>query len=153
MEAQLVRLVKARELIMQKVLDLQERERPRVGLLGASFDTGNLGVGALAAASIKCVLRRWPEAEIFIVGSYVIDAPVIHNSLPIIKLGEDFHKAYCYMQKKMGSTTSSHDIGRRYYAVGCAFEEETFEAVVSPRQENRLPAIENPSIESGSIGL
>src|SRR4051812_6392992 len=34
--------------------------------MGASFETGNMGVGALAAGAIKCIHNQWPEAEIFI---------------------------------------------------------------------------------------
>jgi polysaccharide pyruvyl transferase WcaK-like protein len=46
------------------------RHKPvRIGLLGASFDTGNMGVSALAESSIKLILNRWPEAEIILLGS------------------------------------------------------------------------------------
>jgi colanic acid/amylovoran biosynthesis protein len=38
----------------------------RVCILGASFDTNNLGVGALAESSIRCVVSRWPDAEIIL---------------------------------------------------------------------------------------
>jgi len=41
----------------------------KVCLLGASFDTGNLGVSALAESSIKIILNRWPGAEIILIGS------------------------------------------------------------------------------------
>lgn len=41
----------------------------KIGLLGASFDTGNMGVSALAESSIKCILNRWPDAEIILMGS------------------------------------------------------------------------------------
>ena len=41
----------------------------KICLLGASFDTCNMGVSALAAASIKCILNRWPEAEVVLLGS------------------------------------------------------------------------------------
>lgn len=41
----------------------------RIGLLGASFDTGNMGVNALAESAIKCILHRWPDAEITLLGS------------------------------------------------------------------------------------
>lgn len=37
-------------------------------LLGASFDTGNLGVGALAWSSVKVTRERWPDAEIVMAG-------------------------------------------------------------------------------------
>jgi len=39
----------------------------RIGLLGASFDTGNMGVSALAESSIKCIIHRWPDAEILLI--------------------------------------------------------------------------------------
>ncbi len=41
----------------------------RFGLLGASFDTGNMGVAALAEASIKVILNRWPDAEVALLDS------------------------------------------------------------------------------------
>ncbi len=37
-------------------------------LLGASFQTGNLGVSALAESSIKLILSRWPDAQITLLG-------------------------------------------------------------------------------------
>jgi len=40
----------------------------KVCLLGASFDTGNLGVSALAESSIKLIRRRWPNARIILWG-------------------------------------------------------------------------------------
>ncbi len=41
----------------------------KVCLLGASFDTGNLGVSALAESSIKVILHRWPDAEVTLLGT------------------------------------------------------------------------------------
>ena len=41
----------------------------RVGLLGASFDTGNLGVNALAESGIKCILHQWPDAKVDLLAS------------------------------------------------------------------------------------
>jgi colanic acid/amylovoran biosynthesis protein len=41
-------------------------EPSSIGLIGASFETGNMGVGALAAGSIRCLHTRWPQAKIFI---------------------------------------------------------------------------------------
>ena len=37
-------------------------------LLGASFNTGNLGVNALAWSSIKLILTQWPQAEVVLLG-------------------------------------------------------------------------------------
>ncbi len=43
--------------------------RPKICLLGASLDSGNMGVSALANASVKCILHRWPQAEITLLGN------------------------------------------------------------------------------------
>ena len=39
-----------------------------IAVLGASFNTGNLGVSALAASTILLIKQRWPDAQIFILG-------------------------------------------------------------------------------------
>ena len=38
----------------------------KIALLGTSLGNPNRGVGALSEASIKCILNRWPEAEIIL---------------------------------------------------------------------------------------
>jgi len=48
---------------------MTEKENMKICLLGASFDTGNLGVNALAESSIKIILKRWPDAEIVLLGT------------------------------------------------------------------------------------
>src|SRR3972149_11769993 len=49
----------------QRPEQLEMKRGPnKVMLLGASFGTRNMGVGALAAGAIKCVRSAWPEAEI-----------------------------------------------------------------------------------------
>jgi len=45
-----------------------EEENMTVGVLGASFDTGNLGVSALTECTIKCVLKQWNNAEVKLLG-------------------------------------------------------------------------------------
>ena len=37
-------------------------------LMGASFSTGNMGLSALAAGSITCILHKFPDAEISLLG-------------------------------------------------------------------------------------
>ena len=49
--------------------DSSIKKNVKICLLGANFDTGNLGVAALAEASIKCILHRWPDAEVTLLGS------------------------------------------------------------------------------------
>lgn len=68
------------------------KKNMKICLLGASFDTGNMGVNALAESSIKIILNRWPEAEIVLLGSgltpqeqnlSVLDRQVVLKTLPI----------------------------------------------------------------------
>jgi hypothetical protein len=40
-----------------------------IGLLGASFDTGNMGVNAIAESTIKFIPNRWPHARIILLDS------------------------------------------------------------------------------------
>jgi len=48
----------------------ETRHEPmRIGLLGASFDTGNMGVSALAESTMKIILNRWPDAEVALLDS------------------------------------------------------------------------------------
>jgi polysaccharide pyruvyl transferase WcaK-like protein len=47
----------------------KQKENVKICLLGASFDTGNMGVSALAESSIKVILNKWPDAEIVLLGS------------------------------------------------------------------------------------
>lgn len=46
-----------------------EHKPMRIGLLGASFDSGNMGVSALAESSIKIIVNRWPNAKVILLGS------------------------------------------------------------------------------------
>jgi polysaccharide pyruvyl transferase WcaK-like protein len=45
------------------------RKKTKVALLGASFDTCNMGVSALAAGGVKCIFRKWPDAEVIFLGA------------------------------------------------------------------------------------
>lgn len=40
-------------------------EKLKIGILGASFDTDNMGVGALAAGTVSSILHVYPQAEVF----------------------------------------------------------------------------------------
>ncbi|MBC8471333.1 MAG: hypothetical protein H8D56_17870, partial [Planctomycetes bacterium] len=45
-----------------------KKNSKKICLLGAKFDTGNLGVSALAESSIKCIINEWPDAEVTVLG-------------------------------------------------------------------------------------
>jgi colanic acid/amylovoran biosynthesis protein len=62
---------------------LHDSVQTRIGLIGASFDTGNMGVGALAAGAIRCIHNQWPDAEIFILDY------AKNNSFHQIRLGDE----------------------------------------------------------------
>lgn len=51
-----------------------------VCLIGASFDTGNLGVSALAWSSIKLIKSKWPHARIIIIGGSRVPAQYTFSS-------------------------------------------------------------------------
>jgi len=50
-----------------------EKKHTKICLLGVSFDTGNMGVSALAESSIKIIVNRWPDAEVTLLGTGVTD--------------------------------------------------------------------------------
>jgi len=51
-----------------------EKKYMQICLLGASFDTGNMGVSALAESSIKVIFNRWPDAEVILLGMGLIES-------------------------------------------------------------------------------
>ena len=61
--------------------EMNKQNRLRIVLLGASLDTGNMGVNVLANASVKCVASCFPTAEISFL-DYAKD-PSVH----VIRLG------------------------------------------------------------------
>ena len=40
--------------------------QPKIWLLGASLETTNMGLSALAESTLKCIFTRWPNAEVVI---------------------------------------------------------------------------------------
>ena len=46
-------------------MQLIDSRNPKVCVLGATFETSNMGVGALAAGTVRCVLHQWPDADVF----------------------------------------------------------------------------------------
>ena len=45
------------------------KTKVRIGLLGATLGSSNMGVRALAESALKCIVNRWPEAEITLLGT------------------------------------------------------------------------------------
>jgi colanic acid/amylovoran biosynthesis protein len=64
----------------------------KIGLLGVSFETQNLGVSALTAGTIQCILHRWPRAEIFILDygetgrTYTLQVGDRQVSIPLVNM-------------------------------------------------------------------
>lgn len=65
-------------------------------LLGATFSTSNMGVGALTAGTIKCILHRFPGAEIFLLDygkeKQIYDFQLDNRVVPIQLLNMRFSK-------------------------------------------------------------
>ena len=53
---------------------------PTICILGATFSTNNMGVSALAAGAIACLLRRFPDASLFFL-DYAKNAGIEHFQL------------------------------------------------------------------------
>jgi polysaccharide pyruvyl transferase WcaK-like protein len=74
-----------------------ENHKPDVILLGASLDTGNLGVSALLAATVKCIRMQQPRASIWLLeGTRVPREDVLRlaggETVPLRKVGVRCHK-------------------------------------------------------------
>lgn len=65
-------------------------------LLGATFSTSNMGVGALTAGTIKCILHQFPDAEIFLLDygkeKQTYDFQIDNRVIPIQLLSMRFSK-------------------------------------------------------------
>jgi polysaccharide pyruvyl transferase WcaK-like protein len=65
-------------------------------ILGAGFDTGNLGVSALAAGAIKCALSRFPNAQVSLLDygkeSKVYSLPINAQSVSVPLINIRFSK-------------------------------------------------------------
>jgi colanic acid/amylovoran biosynthesis protein len=52
-------------------LELEDHAAPpgavmKIGVLGATFETGNMGLGALAAGTIQCLRHRFPDVQVYL---------------------------------------------------------------------------------------
>src|SRR5687768_12571287 len=66
---------------------INRHKSPKVCILGATFNTGNMGVSMLAAGAIRCVLHRFPHADIMLLDyarkGYDFDFPHNGRLIPI----------------------------------------------------------------------
>src|SRR6266404_772681 len=64
----------------------------KVCLLGAAFDTGNMGVNALAVGTIRCLLQQYPQAEVFFLNYgklstvHTVNLPGRQVSVPLVNM-------------------------------------------------------------------
>ncbi len=73
-----------------------DNKKFKIGLLGATFSTGNMGVNALTAGAIQSIIHEEPEAQIFLLdyGHYptVFSLQLLHRTLSIPLLNMRFSK-------------------------------------------------------------
>ena len=62
-------------------------KKPRIIIIGASMNTGNLGVSALLASTVKCLLNMHPDAVI----SLLDGSPEPKVNLVKLKNGQVIH--------------------------------------------------------------
>src|SRR5579859_2893992 len=64
----------------------------KICIQGAAFDTNNMGVGALAVGTVRCILHAYPQAEIFFLNyekfstTYTIKFPDRQVSVPLVNM-------------------------------------------------------------------
>lgn len=75
---------------------MMQNSHKKVCLLGASFATDNMGVGAITAGAIQCILHRLPEAEIVLLDygkkEITYDFPFRGKIVPIQMINMRFSK-------------------------------------------------------------
>jgi polysaccharide pyruvyl transferase WcaK-like protein len=68
----------------------------KICLLGATFDTNNMGVSALTAGTIKCIIHQFPDAEIYLLDygkdTITYNLQIDHRSVPIQLINMRFSK-------------------------------------------------------------
>lgn len=73
-------VVSLNETMAQSASCVLRRCRPRICLMGASFETDNLGVNALTSGALAAVLAQYPDANLRIL-EYGINSPQYHFKL------------------------------------------------------------------------
>ncbi len=67
--------------------EFNQHKSPKICILGATFNTANMGVSMLAAGAIRCVLHRFPHADIMLLDyarkGYDFDFPHNDRLIPI----------------------------------------------------------------------
>lgn len=64
----------------------------KICLQGAAFDTGNMGVNALAVGTVRCILHSYPQAEVFFLNYekfstvYTLDFPDRQVAVPLVNM-------------------------------------------------------------------
>jgi polysaccharide pyruvyl transferase WcaK-like protein len=67
-------------------------EKPKICVLGAAFDSDNMGVRALAAGTIRCILHQYPQSEVFFLNYekfstvYSIKFPGQQVAVPLVNM-------------------------------------------------------------------
>lgn len=59
---------------LQMPMNANNTNRIKICLIGASFETWNMGVSALAEAAVQCIIQQWPDAEILVLGGKPLKA-------------------------------------------------------------------------------
>ena len=80
---------------------MPSKKQIRIAVLGASLETGNLGVAALATGTIKCILSQYPYAKISLldyghkpsVHTLRIDGQDVHLPLVNLRFSKKFYLA------------------------------------------------------------
>lgn len=72
---------------------------PKIGILGVEFKNANLGVGALAAGTLRCLLHRYPAARVVLLNygphpdcaTFMIDGEQVNVPLVNMRFSKKFY--------------------------------------------------------------
>lgn len=85
-------------------------------------------------------------------GTYVINAPVIHNSLPIITFKSDFWAAYRYMQKKWARSLPIQTPVTTITAAGWPLIKMQVKSMLRRDDRGSFVRLSNPTLKARELG-
>lgn len=85
-------------------------------------------------------------------GAYIIHAPVIHNSLPIIRLNADFAKCYDFLRHKWSSQLPLKTCCTRITHFGWPLLKKRMQQIFATTNRSTYMRLSDPSIKAKELG-
>lgn len=112
---------------------------------GLFFDENLPGWHLYGTDIVQTALARGLEA-------YVIHAPVIHNSLPVVRLDSGFAECYHYMRRKWARRLPIQTCCIRITRFGWPFFKKNIKQLFVTAQRNTFMRLSDPSVKARELG-